>query len=193
MTSVGAGYLLRALQAPGENSAEVGFARDMMDHHGQAVEMALLLYDRTEDETMRVIARDIALTQQGQIGMMMGWLDLWGQTLGGLEPSMAWLGMPTTGLMPGRATAADINRLRELQGVEADILFMKLMIPHHQGGVAMAEAVLERTKRPQVRALAESIAASQTAEIAYMQELLQQKGATPLPEQPPMNHDTMTP
>jgi len=176
---------------PADDSAEVGFARDMMVHHGQAVEMAVLLFNRTEDETMRILAQDIFITQQGQIGMMLGWLDLWGHSFAGGDASMAWMDMPMDGPMPGMATRDSVNRLQTLQGVEADILFMQLMIPHHQGGVIMAQGALERTEQPQVRLLAETIVNSQTAEIAYMQELLQQKGSAPMPDSLPMDHAGM--
>src|SRR5688572_5960665 len=63
---------------PVDGSAEAGFARDMILHHSQAVEMGLLLYDRTQNETLKSIAIDIVLTQQNQVGQMQGWLDLWG-------------------------------------------------------------------------------------------------------------------
>lgn len=68
------GYWLGARQAPGpgEDSPEVGFARDMMLHHAQAVDMATLVRDRTDDPDMRQIALDMLLTQQGQIGRMQG-------------------------------------------------------------------------------------------------------------------------
>lgn len=190
MTGMGV-FLFNILQIPDDNSAEVGFARDMIVHHEQAVSMALTLYDRTNDERMQTIATDIALTQQAQIGMMMGWLDFWGQTMGGTGPRMVWMGMPTDGLMPGMATATEINRLRELQGVEADILFLQLMIPHHLAGVEMGQALLERSNQPQVRRLAQSIVDSQTAEISNMQQILQEKGAEPVPMPPPMNHEGM--
>ena len=104
---------------------------------------------------------------------------------------MAWMDMPMDGPMPGMAARDSVNRLQTLQGVEADILFMQLMIPHHQGGVIMAQGALERAEQPQVRLLAETIVNSQTAEIAYMQELLQQKGATPMPDSLPMDHAGM--
>lgn len=67
----------RQSSAPGENSPEAGFARDMMMHHAQAVDMATLLRDRTEDPEMRQLALDIMLTQQAQIGQMQGWLAVW--------------------------------------------------------------------------------------------------------------------
>jgi uncharacterized protein (DUF305 family) len=177
---------------PTEGSAEAGFARDMATHHAQAVNMALLLRDRTEDEEMRQLALDIMLTQQAQIGQMQGWLAVWGLRNASLEPAMTWMGMPTTDRMPGMASAEEINHLRTLTGVEAEVLFLQLMIPHHRAGVIMAQAILERTHRPEVRALAHAIVNSQQNEIDYMNDLLQRRGSQPDPEESDMNHEEMS-
>lgn len=85
---------------PGDSSAEVGFARDMAEHHAQAVEMAELARDRTEDPDIRLLATDIALTQQAQRGQMGAWLDLWGLNRTSGEPAMAWMGEPATDWPP---------------------------------------------------------------------------------------------
>jgi len=184
---------VRQWSGPGEDSPDVGFARDMMTHHAQAVDMATLLRDRTDDPEMRQLALDIMLTQQAQIGQMQGWLTLWGYPIARTEPAMSWMGMPTSGPMPGMATPEQINQLRGLTGVEADGLFLQLMIAHHRSGVAMGQAALARAQRPEVRALAQSIVDAQTSEITLMQELLQQKGLPPVPEEENMNHGTVTP
>lgn len=77
LTGFGLWLLLRS-DTPGDASAEAGFARDMSMHHAQAVEMALIAQERTDDPEIRILATDIILTQQGQIGQMRGWLDAWG-------------------------------------------------------------------------------------------------------------------
>lgn len=183
----GFGYWLKASQVPGPNSADVGFARDMSEHHRQAVEMSALLYDRTDDEIMRILAYDILTTQQAQIGIMSGWLDAWGYRWFGSGPKMEWMGMSVAGLMPGMATRTELNQLQDAQGVEADALFMQLMIPHHRAGVLMAEAAARQAKTEIVRNLAQGMAEAQQAEIEYMQQLLQEKGYEPVPDTPPMN------
>ncbi len=189
------GYWLgaRTVSMPGEASPEAGFARDMAAHHAQAVDMATLLRDNTDDVEMRQIALDIMLTQQAQIGHMQGWLNVWKLPIAHAGPAMAWMEMPTTDLMPGMATPGDINRLRSLKGLEADGLFLSLMIPHHRGGVIMAQAILERSQRPEVRAMAEAIINAQESEIALMQALLKQKGFPPAPDEPGTGHENMTP
>jgi uncharacterized protein (DUF305 family) len=179
-------WLFFATRPPGEDSAEAGFARDMMVHHAQAVEMAEIVRGKTESEDVGTLAPDIALTQQAQIGMMQGWLQVWGLSPTGSEPAMSWIGEPTNGLMPGMATPQDIQELRDASPEEADVLFLQLMIPHHQAALQMTAAILSRTERPEVRSLAEAISASQRSEIKNMEQMLRDRGAS-LPEEPEMN------
>ncbi len=138
--------------------------------------MAMLTLDRTNDPTIRLLAQDIALTQQNQIGQMLGWLDLWKLSLTGSEPAMQWMGHASDGSLPGMATSGEINRLQKLSGVEADRTFLQLMLRHHEGGAPMAQAALERSDNPVVRQLATSIVQSQTAEVKLMKEMLAARG-----------------
>ncbi len=165
-----------ALGAPGEDSAEAGFARDMIVHHAQAVQMAEIVRGKTESEEIRTLAADIALTQQAQIGQMQGWLQVWDLPPTGTEPAMSWMGHPTEGRMPGMAAPEELDRLQRASPEEADVLFLQLMIPHHEAALPMAEAVLEETEREEVQQLAAAVATSQEAEIRVLQELLQRHG-----------------
>jgi uncharacterized protein (DUF305 family) len=178
------GILISGETEPGDTSAEAGFARDMSVHHAQAVELAFLVRDRSDDEAIRTMAYDIINTQRAQIGMFSGWLQQWDLPMTSTASPMAWTdaphGMDGMGSMevesyddmPGMASDADVERLREADGAPAEIIFLELMIEHHAGGVEMAEAVLPLTDRSEVDYLAETIVAGQQAEIATMEQLL---------------------
>jgi uncharacterized protein (DUF305 family)/putative copper export protein len=177
-------YIGLSNRPPGEGSAEAGFARDMAVHHAQAVEMAEIVQRRTDSEKIRLLATDMMLTQQGQIGQMQGWLAAWGLPQTGTEPPMAWMGHPTEGRMPGMASAEEVRKLEVLPPDEADEQFLQLMIPHHRAAIPMAQAVLEETDRPEVEQLASAIAASQEGEIRMMQDMLRSRGASPAAAEP---------
>jgi uncharacterized protein (DUF305 family) len=55
---------------------------------------------------------------------------------------------------------------------DADVDFVKGMLPHHQGAVDMAKIVLEHGKDAKVRKLAREIIKAQDVEIAFMKKWL---------------------
>ena len=173
---------------PADTSVDAGFARDMQAHHAQAVELSRMVRDRTDDEEVRVLALDILLTQNNQAGQMAGWLETWGLPQTSDRPVMAWAGEGhahgtasddgAQGLaaMPGWVSSEDLARLDAAEGVEAERLYLQLMIPHHEGGVEMARLAQDDAQGAQVRALARSIVTSQRAEIAVLEQMLEARG-----------------
>ncbi|MFV2017996.1 DUF305 domain-containing protein [Micromonospora sp. LOL_023] len=176
-----AGLLTPGLSIPGENSPEAGFARDMSTHHAQAVELSMIVLERSGNPAVRTLASDIALTQQSQIGMMQTWLRGWGLEPTGTGPRMAWMQTSgewaiVDGLMPGMATDAERAELREASGVDVDRLYLSLMLTHHLGGIHMADGVLEVSDDENVRWLAESMVSGQQKEIELIRTLQSQVG-----------------
>jgi uncharacterized protein (DUF305 family) len=178
---------------PGNDSPEAGFARDMQVHHAQAIEMAMEIYRKTEDDELRVLSYDIATSQGGQRGEMFDWLVQWGLRQSG-GPMMAWMsesdaahghggaGEPMTDAEAreamGMASPEEIAALQDATGQEADCLFLELMIRHHEGAIPMAAAVIELGSEPRVLEVAGSIEAGQTAEIDAMRSMQGRLGCT---------------
>jgi uncharacterized protein (DUF305 family) len=161
--------------APGDDSAEAGFARDMQTHHQQAVEMAMYEWRNGSDTAMTAIAYDIATSQSAEIGMYRSWLRDWDVRLSSGDP-MAWAGEEhahdaesTGGLMPGMATDEEMAEFKTLSGTDADIMFAEMMIDHHIGGIDMAKAALERSDNALVVDAARRAVAVQQADIDNLQ------------------------
>ncbi|WP_205325225.1 DUF305 domain-containing protein [Glycomyces sp. YM15] len=171
---IGVGWVA-GTSAPGNDSVEAGFARDMQTHHQQAVEMAMYEWQHGSDPAMTAIAYDIATSQSAEIGMYRTWLRDWGVQLSSGEP-MAWAGdehehdsQETGGLMPGMATDEQMAEFRSLTGSEADVMFADLMIAHHIGGVDMAKIVIDLSDDPLVLDAARRTITVQQADIENLQ------------------------
>ena len=113
------------------------------------------------------------MMQGGQGGMMPG-----GQG-GGMQGGMM-NAMPMGTASMSEASKNYMEAMKQMdapmmQGIQAgdpDIAFVQAMIPHHQGAIDMARAVLKFGKDDQVKTWANQIIAAQQAEIGAMQEWL---------------------
>lgn len=176
-----------AAATPGSDSPEAGFARDMQVHHAQAVEMAMDIYRTTDNDDVRVLAYDIATTQSAQKGEFYDWLVKWGLPQAG-GPLMGWMDAADTAhhhagtgaarpsdaeLMTqmGMASADELAALRAQTGTAADCTFLGLMIRHHEGALPMAQALIQLGHEPRALAVAQSVIATQSAEIDLMTSL----------------------
>lgn len=166
---------------PPPGAIDTGFLQDMTVHHAQAVQMAVWERSNTTDPALRQLAFDIESTQNQQLGMMQGWLRLWGlPTEAAPGQYMAWMGRPMA-QMPGMASDADLARFRSQTGPPMDVAFLQLMLRHHLGGLSMMQEEASRGQVDVVVQLARSMVASQTAEVDTMTQQLAQRGAAPLP------------
>jgi uncharacterized protein (DUF305 family) len=65
---------------------------------------------------------------------------------------------------------------------DIDQHFIQMMIPHHEGSVAMAELALSRAQRPEVKQLADAIIQERNNEIEQMREWYQAWYGTEVPD-----------
>jgi len=59
----------------------------------------------------------------------------------------------------------------------ADIMFLQMMIPHHQQAIDISDLAMKKSQDPELLALAQNIATAQAAEIVTMRAWLKDAGA----------------
>lgn len=195
LAAAATGWLLRGEERPAatHGPVDVGFAHDMSVHHAQAVDMATTELTGGSDPAVQNLAFDILTSQQNQIGRMQGWLTSWGEPLLPTGGHMGWMaahpnhsgmdggmGGPMAS-MPGMASPAEMDALRRAAPAARDVLFLQLMLRHHQGGTDMLADAAERAETGYVRALATQMLATQNSESALMTSMLRDRNAPVLP------------
>lgn len=125
------------------------FMQDMIPHHYQAVQMAALVRDRTNRQSLIDVAGRIDASQADEIAFMQGWLRERGQAAPdpAADPHAQHHGHHDHGQgagMAGMATPEQMAALAAASGPAFDRLFLDLMIAHHEGAVQMVERLLSR-------------------------------------------------
>ncbi|MFF7560454.1 DUF305 domain-containing protein [Streptomyces pseudovenezuelae] len=146
------------------NSADVSYARMMIAHHAQALELTELAPQRAESVKLKALAERISAAQGPEIDAMRAWLKEYGQS----EKSDAH----THARMPGMATEAQLEKLRAAKGEAFDELFLTLMITHHEGAITMATDVKGQGNNIRIEEMADDVVAQQTSEINRMRNML---------------------
>ncbi|MFI2435424.1 DUF305 domain-containing protein [Streptomyces sp. NPDC018693] len=146
------------------NGADVTYARMMITHHRQALEMTELAPAQAGSGDVKRLAARISAAQGPEIEAMRSWLTTHGEpeTGGGHEQHAT---------MPGMATEAQLAKLRAARGAAFDELFLSLMITHHQGAITMATDVKGQGNNTLIEEMADDVVAQQTSEIERMRQL----------------------
>jgi uncharacterized protein (DUF305 family) len=138
------------------------FIDAMVAHHQGAVTMAQPADSNALHPELKAFARKVVDDQSREIVLMTQWRDQW------------FPGRPRTQNimeMPGMAMSMmDISpdHMQKMTGAAFDRMFVDMMIPHHEGAVTMARDALAKSRRPEVKKLAQEIIDAQQWEIEMM-------------------------
>lgn len=166
-TAPAGGATTSAQTAP--TGVDRAFAAQMVPHHEGAVEMAEIARERGSSAFVRGLAGDVIRTQRAEIA-----------TLERAERRLAAAGVAEgdLGLTDSEmGMDHDVAMLRDADDV--DRAFLEMMLPHHEGAIAMAEVELARGGDPELRRLAQRIADAQQGEIDAMRRQLGDAHAEP--------------
>jgi len=153
---------------PADATYDLRFIDAMIMHHEGAIVMAEAALANSEREEIRQLATEIIAEQEREIAQMQEWRQAW-YPEAPAEPVMHHAGMGHDMPMTDEMAAAmrmdmDLGPADD----EFDLRFINAMIPHHEGAVAMAEDLREKSDRPEMQALADDIISAQQAEMDQM-------------------------
>jgi uncharacterized protein (DUF305 family) len=150
------------------NEADVAFVQNMIPHHQQAVDMSGMVPSRTANPDLIVIANHIGPDQQSEIDVLKELLVQWGK-----PAAPGHVGHDGHGAMgiDGMVDGATMSRLESLRGGEFDALWLRSMIRHHEGAVAMARQEIAHGQNPDAVKMAKIIVDWQQLEIGRMNAL----------------------
>ncbi|MFB4282698.1 MULTISPECIES: DUF305 domain-containing protein [unclassified Nonomuraea] len=152
-----------AVPADAANAADIKYVQDMVVHHRQAMDMALLAPNRADSAKLKSLADRIQAAQGPEIQYMSTWLREQEQKVP--DHHAAHEGMP------GMATPEQMEALKAAKGKDFDRMFLQLMINHHLGALKMSEQVLAGGSHIKIEELATDVNVTQSAEIRRMQEM----------------------
>jgi uncharacterized protein (DUF305 family) len=121
-----------------------------------------------KDPDVKTFAENVIKAQESEITFMNAWLA-----------KIDKAALPeSTDATKGNATvmASMMKDMMVPASGDADVDFIKGMIPHHQGAIDAAKVALQYAKDPEVLKLAQDIATAQESELTFMKDWLKKMG-----------------
>ncbi len=145
------------------SSSDAMFLQMMIPHHEQAIVMSDLALKISKNKELLALAAQIKAAQNPEIVQMKKWLadDGLGENPGHSMDSMG-----------GMLSEEDLKELSNSSGKSFDKKFISGMIEHHIGAVEMVK-MIQDSKVADLRAFADVITRTQSAEVELMRKLLE--------------------
>jgi uncharacterized protein (DUF305 family) len=154
---------------PADAEFDLRFVDAMIPHHQGAVEMAKEAQQKSKRPEIQKLAADIIKAQDKEIAQMKQWRQAWYPKA---ATPIAYNSQMGHSMPMSQDQIKDMMMSMDLGAANAefDLRFLNAMIPHHDGAVTMAQDALSKSKRSQIKQLAQDIIKSQETEIAQMKQ-----------------------
>jgi uncharacterized protein (DUF305 family) len=160
--------MMKGMMAAPTGKPDLDFMHGMIPHHQGAVDMAKVVLQYGKDPDVKTFAENVIKAQESEITFMNAWLA-----------KIDKAALPeSTDATKGNATvmASMMKDMMVPASGDADVDFIKGMIPHHQGAIDAAKVALQYAKDAEVLKLAQDIATAQESELTFMKDWLKKMG-----------------
>ncbi|WP_315791217.1 DUF305 domain-containing protein [Fischerella sp. JS2] len=156
---------------PADANYDLRFIDAMTLHHRGAIAMAKEAEQKSQRFEIKKLARNIIIAQSREENeLLQKWRKAW-YPQASAEP-VAYGGEGKSVVPMSKEQQKSMTMFEDLGSADAefDLRFMNAMIAHHEGAVTMAQDALSKSKRPEIKKLAQGIIDSQQAEINQMKQ-----------------------
>ncbi|OYW43809.1 hypothetical protein B7Z28_00630 [Candidatus Saccharibacteria bacterium 32-45-3] len=156
----------------GHSYIDIDFARKMIVHNQQGIQMADIAKKNAASAQVRQLATSISEELSNNTKQYIDWLTKWKETYFNLSDFPEMEGHDMYPTHPGMASLSDLSALESAAGNSVDTLFLRLMIAHHEGANEMAtEGYFKEMQFGQMISLKDETLKQQTEEVQTMKQL----------------------
>lgn len=143
---------------------DLQFIDTMIEHHKGAMQMAQMALDKAQNPKIKEMAQNMVDDQQEEIAKMK---KMRGKSYKN-QPEAVNMEFP--GMMDSMK-GMDMVKLEQSSGPDFDLLFINMMIPHHQGAISMSEDTLKNASQQNIKKMAQDIIKKQTKEVSELEKI----------------------
>ena len=156
---------------PADANYDLRFIDAMRLHHRGAIAMAKEAQQKSKRPEIKKLASDIIVAQNREENeLLRKWRQQWYPQASKEPVAYGGEGKPVVPMTKQQQQSMSMMMDLGTADAQFDLRFMNAMIAHHEGAVMMAQDALQKSKRPEIKQLANEIATSQQKEIAQMKQ-----------------------
>lgn len=156
---------------PADANYDLRFIDGMRLHHRGAIAMAKEAQQKSQRSEIKQLAGKIIIAQNREENeLLRNWRKAWYPQA---SQEFVAYGSESKPIVPMSKEQQQMMAMQQNLGpadAQFDLRFMDAMIVHHEGALVMAQDALQKSKRPEIKKLAQEIITSQQKEIDQMKQ-----------------------